>query len=301
MKIFSKDRAVVQKKPTALTSKEVISLRPQIFSRHPSHNVLRGKLDRNTFTSCIRFGSETPSVCKVQLNSIESIKNSSSKLRMKNCFTEMGVKTAEWWTSNGKVFFKSGNDKTPNKGFGDLPYPIVAKKHFGSRGQGNSLLQSGVALKAFMVGKDLSHYIFEKFYNYIREYRLHVTSEGCFYACRKMLKKDAPDDAKWFRNDSNCVWIMEQNEMFDKPSNWEVIINECVKALNSCKLDFGACDLRVQSAMVEGKKRKDVPDFIVVEINSAPSFGVVTAEKYKETLPLLIIKKSKKALWDANI
>jgi type I restriction enzyme S subunit len=39
--------------------------------------------------------------------------------------------------------------------------------------------------------------------NNSREYRLHVTADGCFYACRKMLKADAEE--RWYKNDSNCV------------------------------------------------------------------------------------------------
>lgn len=75
---------------------------------------------------------------------------------------------------------------------------------------------------------------------------------------------------------------------FDRPSNWKDIEKHCVKALKAVGLDIGACDVRVQS----GKgKYSDNPDFIIVEINSAPSFGEVTLEKYKKELNRLIEKK----------
>ena len=176
----------------------------------------------------------------------------------------------------------------------NLPYPIVAKHHFGSRGNGNYLLNSQQELQAWMKGKDLSNYLFEKFYNYVREYRLHVSANGCFYTCRKMLKSDIPKEDRWFRNDSNSVWVLEENPLFDRPANWTKIVEESVKALKATGLDFGACDVRVQSSKTEkGKKREEI-DFIIVEINSAPSFGDITAEKYLQELPKIAhLKKNK--------
>lgn len=281
-------KTIVRKKVKSATT----GFTPKIRSRHPSHAVLRGRLKKMPFTSVIRFGSLTEDTAKVELNSIDAIRNSSSKLRMKQCFTRGNVKTAQWYLTDGSQFFINGDLSKP-AAFNKVEYPIVAKTHFGSRGEGNTLIKSNEDLRRFLTGKTLGNYIFEKFHNYTREYRLHVTEDGCFYTCRKMLKTDTPEDAKWFRNDSNCVWVVEENELFDRPVNWEQIETECVKALNSCGLDFGACDLRVQGANHEGKPRKS-PDFIVVEINSAPSFGEVTKERYAEMLPSLLIKKSKK-------
>ena len=172
-----------------------------------------------------------------------------------------------------------------------LPYPIVAKHHFGSRGKGNYLLNSKEELQEWLNGKNIENYIFEKFYNYNREYRLHVSKNGCFYTCRKMLKNDVPKEQRWFRNDSNSVWVLETNEAFDKPKNWKDIEKECINALNATGLDFGACDVRVQSAKTEkGKERTEI-DFIIVEINSAPSMGEITEQRYKEELPKLLKDK----------
>ena len=127
-------------------------------------------------------------------------------------------------------------------------------------------------------------YIIEKYYNYSKEYRLHVTKDGCFYACRKMLKEDAEE--RWHRHDMNSVWIMEENPLFDKPSNWDSIVGECVKALNAVGLDIGACDVKVQSE--KGKRNDFTPDFIILEINSAPSLGEVTAQKYIQKLSQIV-------------
>lgn len=248
-----------------------------VFSRHPSHTPLRRSV-LLPFRSLLRLGSTTESIIKVQANSAEAVRNSADKRRMKNCFTQAKVKTAEW---------RDGGTSTEadiRKWAVEL-YPIVAKHRFGSRGTGNYLLETEAQLNKWFNGKDLSDYIFEKFYSYVREYRLHVTEDGCFYTCRKMLKNETADDKRWFRNDSNCVWIMETNPQFTKPSNWKAIEAECVKALKAVGLDIGAFDCRVQ-----GPDKKE-PQFIVLESNSAASFGTVTTQKYLAVLPKVLRKK----------
>jgi glutathione synthase/RimK-type ligase-like ATP-grasp enzyme len=281
---------------------KISKFRPIILSRHPSHSILRAvnkTLPLFNFRTIIRFGSSTAtenySNVKVEINTVNAIKNSANKLRMKKCFTEAGVQTADWWVYKQHdpigMTFVSGKDEVAIQNNNELPYPIVAKHIYGSRGTGNTLLNNEQELQQWLQGKTLSNYIFEKFYNYSREYRLHVTKHGCFYTCRKMIKTDTPDDKRWFRNDQNSVWVLEQNELFDRPVNWKSIEEHCVKALNAVGLDVGAVDLRVQSAThKDGSLRKD-PEFIVIEINSAPSFGEVTSQKYIEILPKLINEK----------
>jgi carbamoylphosphate synthase large subunit len=267
--------------------KKIVKFRPSIFSRHPSHDYLRRNnktLPLYNFRTVVRFGSSTPTEenhYKVEINTVEAIKNSANKLRMKTCFTEGGVKTADWWT-NGAL-----NDFAAEK------YPIVAKHIFGSRGTGNTLINNFQELNQWMQGKTMTNYVFEKFYNYSREYRLHVTSEGCFYTCRKMIKSETPEDKRWFRNDQNSTWILEENEMFDKPVNWDEIVEHSVRALNAVGLDVGACDVKVQSAVQKDGSLRNKCNFIIIEINSAPSFGEITKVKYQEIIPILIDKKLK--------
>lgn len=242
---------------------------------------MRTQLAKLPFRSLVRLGSTTPSEDKrTELNSIEAIKNSSSKLRMKNCFTKGGVKTADWIQPKSKDEIRNFFNKNKESG-------IVLKSHMGSRGRGNILARTNAELEGWLnQHNDIGSYIVEKFYNYAREYRLHVDKDGCFYTCRKMIKSDVPENKRWYKNNDNCVWIMEDNPSFDKPSNWNTVISECVKACVAVGLDFGAVDLRIQSAKA-GKN----PDFIVVEINSAPSFGEVTLQKYLERLPKLLKDK----------
>ena len=254
----------------------------RIFSRHPSHKVIRNKILVDGLT-CIRLGSVSKSACPQELNSADSVRNSSNKRLMKECFTEGNVKTALWWSTRAEVDTAMGRD--------DFSFPFLAKLKMGSRARGLVKINNREEWNTFKANHDSSRFIFEKFYNYAREYRLHVSAEGCFYTCRKMLKRDSPEDAKHFRNDSNCVWFMEQNEGFNKPVNWDNVVTESVKALNSVGLDVGAVDLRIQSATDSDGNRRNNPDFIVVEINSAPSLGTVTTEKYIEHLPKIVARK----------
>lgn len=244
-----------------------------------------------------RLGSTTQGALpyKVEINPVQAIKNSSSKLLMKRCFSKAGVKTAEWWTSNGKVFFPCGNDKTPNAGINDLPFPIVSKSHYGSRGMGNTLHKDPDSLKSWLAGKDLSNYIFEAYKSYFLEFRLHVAKGiGCFYACRKALKKDTPKDKAWQRHDDNCSWFIESNPDFQKPNSWADIEKDCLKAIQEVGLDVGAFDIRVQTPKDKDGKKRSYQDYVLIEVNSAPSFAEGTLEKYTEIVPKIVNLKLSK-------
>ena len=202
----------------------------------------------------------------IEINTAEACHNSGDKIIMKQCFTRPGIRTAEWKLLNN---------------YDSIEFPSIIKHKNSCKGQGIYYIENQEQLDEFMnKNNNLHNYIIEDYKNYSKEYRLHVTKDGCFYTCRKMLKEDAEE--RWHRHDMNSVWIMEENRLFDKPSNWDLIVEECVKALNAVGLDIGACDIKVQSE--KGHDRGGNPEFIVLEINSAPSFGLVTIEKYEEQL-----------------
>jgi len=274
---------------TKKINKKYTLFRPKILSRHSSHKMLRTLLDFNPFRSVVRLGSETipkRNEERIQINTPQAVRNSASKLLMKECFTRAGVKTAEWWQTAGDTF-RNMNTHHVNT-TQNLPYPIVAKSLYGSRGRGNYKLDNQVALEAWMYNKTLSGYIFEKFIPYSREYRLHVTKDGCFYTCRKLLRNDAPEGT-WQRHDDVCVWILEENPSFKKPNNWNTIVQDCVTALNSLDLDIGAFDVMVQGSC-KGLERDD-PKWIICESCSAPSFGTITQEKYIKEINKLLTEK----------
>ena len=268
-------------------AKVITKFRPAIYSRHPSHSVLRPKgiLGWFPFRSVIRFGSTTPLIDdttsggrRIEINTVRGCQTSSSKVKMKQAFDKGGVKTAKWT-----------RDRKIAEGF---KFPIVAKLEYGSRGEGMKKFDT---LKEFQRAQLSNSYIYEEFMNYSQEYRLHVTEDGCFYTCRKMIKNDTPDDLRWFRNDSNSTWILDTNPLFDKPNSWNEIVAECVKALKAVGLDICSCDVRVQSKKNKNGKNREKQDFFIVEVNSASSFGEVTAQKYIQELPKLLRKKYEKS------
>lgn len=262
------------------------SFRVNIRSRHSTHDPLRTTLSRLPFRSIVRLGSTTElndGKRRVECNSVQAVRNSSNKLLMKTKFKENGVITPDWWVYSQGQFRKfNSTDASAVTPIESLPLPIVAKHIYGSRNSGNTLIKTLEELKSYMVNKNHSNYIYERYFGAVREYRLHINEDECFYTCRKMLKEDTPEDHRWYRNDSNCVWIKEDNALFNKPSSWNDIVEESIKALKAVGLDVGAVDVKVKGNGV---------DFKILEINSAPSFGDITLEKYSEVIPKILKSK----------
>lgn len=272
------------KKAKKALKKKYTLFRTRVFSRHPSHSPLRKLLALLPFKSVVRFGSTTTSVGRIECNTVKAVKTSASKKLMKIAFEKAGVITAQWAGGWPEA-------KNTEHDFSNLKFPIVAKHIFGSRGTGNYLLKTLAEFETWAKGKTLANYLFEIFHDYSREYRLHVTKDGCFYTCRKMLKNDTPKNKRWFRNDSNSTWVLETNPAFDKPVNWNKIVEESVKALSSVGLDIGAIDVKVQSAKdSKGNARKE-PKFIILETNSAPSLKSEGLARYLIQLPLILKQK----------
>ena len=255
----------------------------RLRSKNPSAAELKALLRtiRTNKPFVVRLGSRTPleqimpkmHSKTTEINSIEGITNSRDKRLMKACFDNAEVKTATYSPTVVESAVRWDY------------FPAIIKQYGSHGGEGIFLVNNEEELAAFRAShNNLSSYIIEEYKNFTKEYRLHVTDEGCFYTCRKMLKSDATE--RWHRHDSNSVWILEENELFEKPKNWDDIVAECVKALNAVGLDFGACDVKVQSE--KGKRESFVPDFIVMEINSAASMAEITTQKYFEQLTKMI-------------
>lgn len=288
------------------TKKALTRWRPMILSRHPSHAVLRlatKNLPLLPVRSCVRFGSTTdePDTVsnggnRIEVNTIQSIKNSANKLLMKRKFLEANVKTAEWFSATSlEDLVNQARTLTNN-----WEEKLVAKAHFGSKGRGNTLIASEEELRAWNTSKDgnITSYLFEKFMNFGHEFRLHVTSEGCFYACRKALKQDVPEDQKWRRHDDICVWFLEENPSFFKPNSWDAIERDCVNALRAVGADILSFDVRVQTPTTREGRPRETQDYILLECNSASSMDNGTGElsmcakKYIEELPKVILRKA---------
>lgn len=295
-KLYTSRKSVVNK-----NSRRITQFRPMILSRHPSHNCLRSEHKHIVplpYKSVVRFGSTTEVVDtianggkRIEINTVQSIKNSANKLLMKQKFQQVAVKTAEW--------IQFTNLETL-RGWSSEKFPIVAKAHFGSKGKGNTLVKSAEELESWIKTHSPSSYIFEKFMNYGHEFRLHITEQGCFYACRKALKQGVAEEDKWRRHDDICVWFLEENEQFFRPNSMNDIIRDCVLALKAIGADILSFDVRVQSPTDSKGNPREYQDYILLECNSASSMDngtgelSVCAKKYIEEIRKVIIEKVNK-------
>lgn len=262
----------------------------QIRTKNYTSKPLRKSIitDRSTI---IRLGSTTPIEKAfrkpkdpkdiIEINTVEAINNSRSKLLMKTCFSNGKVPQAEWWRDKGFLCTRD-----------DIKFPLVVKRVFGFQGRGMELINNLKELDAWLSNHsdwDINGWYFEKFYNYAREYRLHVSkTNGVFLSWRKLRTNEATN--RWFFNSTNSNWVSEDNELFDKPKCWDKMKKAALDALICTKLDIGAVDIRVQS------NNQEDPKFIVCEINSAPALGEVGINKYKEELEKLIKSKINETL-----
>ena len=295
-----------------------MKFKPRVRSKnHSCDELRRGGLGYYPFRSVVRLGSVTPNAHLfknpngiIEINSVDAVNVSRNKLLMKQAFAQAEVPQSEWWLiidADGLVAYP----KAANAGYvhlDHLPYPLIVKRVHGFKGIGMSMINTNEELESWLSAHpNTEGWYFEQYHNFNREYRLHVTKEGCFYGLRKMLKSDAEN--RWYRNDSNCVWITEHkvlfdeehtiigydesedNPAFDKPVNWENIEKDCVRALEAVGLDIGAFDVRVQSALDKGGNKRENPQYILIEVNSAPSMGNITVLKYKEAIQKLLEHK----------
>lgn len=232
-----------------------------------------------------RMGSTTPTEVAskypidIEINTAEACRVSGNKILMKQAFDSWNntnpnnhIPNAEWVQIIGAHNEHALEDL---KNVLDKWEKMIIKHIHSSKGNGIYFVQTKDELEDwYNEHMDIDKYVFEKYYTYSKEYRLHVTNDGCFYTCRKMLKNDA--EVRWHRHENNSVWILEDNPLFSKPSNWDAIVAACISAKNAVGLDIAAVDVKVQT--------KDNPNFIILETNSAPALGEVGVIKYKELL-----------------
>jgi len=268
-----------------------VRIRTKNFSANP--------LRKTIFTDkrvIVRLGSITPTQ-KIfpaafakklpihEINTVDAIQNSRSKLLMKDCFTNSKIPQAQWWKimvdkeeKHGVYFYDSGDEDLY---VNDLPYPILIKRIFGFKGRGMIKVNNKNELSDWLKEHiNLDGWYIERYMNYAREYRLHCTQKEVFMVWRKLRIKDTKK--RWFFNSSNCNWVGEKHKLFNKPSNWEEIKKASINALKSVGLDLGAIDVRVQS------NKKKFPKFIICEVNSAPALGKQGIEKYNQIIKKLI-------------
>lgn len=244
---------------------------------------------RNIMTRCrviYRMGSTTPTeeIIRnprirnnyriIEINSVKACKISGDKILMKKRFDHARVRTAKWFT----VSYNDHNAERFMYYLTKWGTNIIAKHKHSSKGNDIFLLKdiNDYYLLRERQGRRIEQFVFERYYSYSREYRIHISKYGCFYACRKMLITNAED--RWHRHSNNSVFIFEDNPQFNKPDNWDEIVNDCMNAMKSIGLDIAAFDVKVS---LNGK-------YIILESNSAPSLKETGIQKYSQELMKII-------------
>lgn len=273
----------------------------KIRTKNKSSNPLRKTIEV-PFRAVCRLGSTTPNeiIFKssqrfLECNTVESIQNSRSKLRMKECFAKAEVpQTIYFDTYIGTDVFKGIRlfqepGCEPMRIY-SLPYPILVKRVYGFKGRGMAKINNQQELESWLESHpNTEGWYFEEFKNYQREYRLHCTQDECFMVWRKLRRRD--EKVRWYFNSDNCNWVGEDHELFDKPVNWDKIVEDCCKAVKAVGLDIGSCDLRIQSSKDKSGNIRENPEYIVVEVNSAPALAEQGIEAYKKIIKKVLIEK----------
>lgn len=251
----------------------------RVRSKHDSHIALREAMPVLPYKAMVRLGSTTDlGPGYIEVNSIQSIKNSADKSLMKACFDNLGVRTADW----AKTYSV----------FGPEDYPLVAKHVRGSRGTGNYLIKTPERAKEWAKAKaNLNDFIWERYHNFGREYRLYVTQDECYFAIRKLKKNGIEEKYKWrFRNE-DTVWVGSHNPQFEQPSCWAEMVKHACLAAKATGLDIAAIDVKVQYEQPNGKK----PKFIILETNSAFMLHTKDLAATIDIIPKIVKKKYEEA------
>lgn len=267
----------------------------RIRSRNHSAKALAKQIPCTKNIVC-RLGSFTPNEAiftplmlkkgVIEINTVEACKLSNDKLRMKQAFDKAHVNTSLWLSlaeskfENRRIYEKEVKD--PDNPI-ILTFPCIIKHIHSSKGEKIYYVPTEVEYNEFMIkyANELEKYIIEHYYNYSKEYRVHVSELGAFYSCRKMLLNEVPIEQRFHRHHVNTVWIVPENEQFETPAHWDKILEDCVRAIKSIGLSIGCVDVLVT------KQNNLEPDWKILETNSAPALGEITTELYIKELTKL--------------
>lgn len=235
----------------------------RVFSPNKSCAPLRNLLFNKRVL--LRLGSTTPLVSKfkyLEINTIEGVRISSNKITMKKAFDQADIKHSEWISSSKK------NDIID---FYNKHKILIAKHKHSSQGKNIYYIDSIEILNNLLDTISFKDFVFEKYYFFPSEYRLHIDiNHGCFYSCKKIIKVDA--EVQWHKHADNSIFVLVTEE--DKlPECWNLIINDCIKALQKMNLTIACFDILCSAN-----------DFIIVESNTAPSLATYGITYYSNHL-----------------
>lgn len=235
----------------------------RVFSPNKSCAPLRNLLFSKRIL--LRLGSTTPLISKfkyLEINSIEGVRTSANKITMKKAFDSANIRHSEWINSASKDNIRNFYNKHKI---------LIAKHKHSSKGKDIYYIDSIEFLEDFMNKVNLKDFVFEKYYFFPNEYRVHIdVNHGCFYSCKKIIKEDA--EIQWHKHADNSVFVLVTEE-YKLPECWNDLINDCIKVLKEMKLTIACFDILCCNN-----------DFIIVESNTAPSLATYGITYYSNHL-----------------
>lgn len=244
-----------------------------------------------SFPTIVRFGSTTVlddvrsnGGRRVELNTVEGIKNTSNKEKMKQLFIGVDIPTSNLYichrnAENIQLYTKEGYKAVELK---NLKFPLVAKRKYHQKSIGMELLSTLDEFKEFLVSENArtNTYHYEQFFNGSVEYRIHASPhlDKEIFSVRKVRAQKEDGSYPWMFNLEQGGFLME----FDKPKNWDNIVKSVKASIASLGMDMGAADVRTS---------KDGTKFVIIEINSAPGVGENTASAYANAIKEILTKK----------
>lgn len=236
----------------------------RVFSPNKSCAPLRNVLFNKRIL--LRLGSTTPLISKhkyLEINTIKGIKISANKLIMKHYFDKARINHSEW------ISGKTGKDAI--RQFLHVHKIVIAKDKHSSKGNDIYYIDNIDYLENLFSKINIERFIFEKYYFFPNEYRLHVdVNHGCFYACKKILKEDA--EVQWHKHGNNSVFVhLTGDHTF--PECWSEMVSDCIKVMKEMKLTIACFDILCSNNF-----------FIIVESNTAPSLASYGITHYNNHL-----------------
>lgn len=222
-------------------------MKAKLYSRHESHRDL--KLSSYGKQWIVNFGnrSELNGMNGRYINSPSAVAMNVDKREMKAVFVKQRISTP-------KYIYGVRYDS--------LRLPVIVK--------GSSKL----TLTEYKV---LNHdSLVEEYLHIEKEYRLHVSILGLFYAVEKIPRKE---NAGQIRKLSTCKFV----EVNEKPAWFNVAVKQCKSYLKYVGLDFGAFDIIEHCGW-----------FYILECNTAPGMGDKTRQMYSKEIDQLITYKTNK-------
>ena len=247
--------------------------------QHPKGNPLRYPLGLHPMRADISFGKNTAvREGAIRLNSNHAIKLSADKLATLEIWESADIPH----TSSECDHFLPSNFITERgfdvERFREaIDYPVVFKKIYSSGGKGMKFVRNIDELTAGLaeIGKGplLKSYYIERLFNFHHEYRIHAApslkgvpltyqfeyskkdedgnwevhesdpiqrEDGIILGVRKMIRQEAHDSGNTDRHFN--VGSVFFTTKFPRPSEWENMCSDAVKAIAALKLDFGFVD-----------------------------------------------------------